>query len=65
MTGLPFTSIGVYKERRLPVEKYIVLLRGINVGETRPEYESVDHHGMVIFWSAPVKTFQEPGGRRL
>ncbi len=27
------------------------------VGETRPEYESVDHYGRVIFWSAPVKTF--------
>lgn len=27
------------------------------VGEAKPEYESVDYYGRVIFWSAPVKTF--------
>lgn len=27
------------------------------VGEIKPEYEQVAHHGRVIFWSAPLKTF--------
>lgn len=27
------------------------------VGEIKPEYEKVDYHGRVIFWSAPLKTF--------
>lgn len=27
------------------------------VGESKPEYESVDYFGQVIFWSAPLKTF--------
>jgi len=27
------------------------------VGETKPEYEQVAHHGRVIFWSAPLATF--------
>lgn len=27
------------------------------VGECKPEYEKVDYHGRVIFWSAPLKTF--------
>jgi len=27
------------------------------VGEIKPEYEKVDFHGSVIFWSAPIKTF--------
>ncbi|WP_429953005.1 DUF1697 domain-containing protein [Enterococcus sp. AZ192] len=28
-----------------------------SVGEAKPEYEQVDHHERVIFWSAPLKTF--------
>ena len=27
------------------------------IGETKPEYEQMAHHGQVIFWSAPVETF--------
>ena len=27
------------------------------VGETKPEYEQIAHHGQIIFWSAPLKTF--------
>jgi uncharacterized protein (DUF1697 family) len=27
------------------------------VGEIKPEYEKVGHHGRVIFWSAPIATF--------
>ncbi len=27
------------------------------VGDARPEYEKVAHHGPVIFWTAPLKTF--------
>lgn len=27
------------------------------VGEAKPEYEKIAHHGRVIFWSAPLKTF--------
>jgi len=27
------------------------------VGESKPEYESVGYFGQVIFWSAPLKTF--------
>lgn len=27
------------------------------VGAAKPEYEKVAHHGQVIFWSAPIKTF--------
>jgi len=27
------------------------------VGEAKPEYESVESYGHVIFWSAPLKTF--------
>ena len=29
------------------------------VGEAKPEYEKLDHHGTVIFWSAPSKTFSK------
>ncbi len=29
------------------------------VGEIKPEYEQVTHHGRVIFWSAPAKTFSK------
>lgn len=29
------------------------------VGEIKPEYEQIAHHGEVIFWSAPLKTFQK------
>ncbi|GGC76748.1 DUF1697 domain-containing protein [Enterococcus wangshanyuanii] len=29
----------------------------LSVGEAKPEYEQVDHHERVIFWSAPLKTF--------
>lgn len=29
------------------------------VGEAKPEYEKVAHHGRVIFWSAPLKTFSK------
>lgn len=29
------------------------------VGEIKPEYEKIDHHGEVIFWSAPLKTFSK------
>lgn len=29
------------------------------VGEIKPEYEQVTHHGRVIFWSAPTKTFSK------
>jgi len=29
------------------------------VGEAKPEYEKVAHHGSVIFWSAPLKTFSK------
>lgn len=29
------------------------------VGEAKPEYETVDHYGNVIFWSAPRKTFSK------
>lgn len=28
-----------------------------SAGEGKPEYESVDYYGNVIFWSAPIKTF--------
>lgn len=28
-----------------------------SVGASKPEYEQISHHGRVIFWSAPVKTF--------
>ena len=27
------------------------------VGEMKPEYEQLAHHGQVLFWSAPIKTF--------
>jgi uncharacterized protein (DUF1697 family) len=27
------------------------------VGEAKPEYEKIAHHGKVIFWSAPLATF--------
>lgn len=27
------------------------------VGEIKPEYESVSYYGRVVFWSAPLKTF--------
>ena len=27
------------------------------VGETKPEYESVAYHGQLIFWTAPLATF--------
>lgn len=27
------------------------------VGPIRPEYEQVEAHGQIIFWSAPLKTF--------
>lgn len=27
------------------------------VGEAKPEYENVEAHGPIIFWSAPVETF--------
>ena len=27
------------------------------VGAIKPEYERIAHHGQVIFWSAPIKTF--------
>lgn len=27
------------------------------VGATKPEYEKVAHHGRVVFWTAPLKTF--------
>jgi uncharacterized protein (DUF1697 family) len=39
------------------MERYIALLRGINVGGNRPEYEQAAQHGSVIFWSTPIKTF--------
>lgn len=29
------------------------------VGEAKPEYEKVTHHGRVIFWSAPLETFSK------
>ncbi|MBL1224527.1 DUF1697 domain-containing protein [Enterococcus sp. BWR-S5] len=29
------------------------------VGEIKPEYEQIAHHGEVIFWSAPRKTFSK------
>ena len=29
------------------------------VGEVKPEYEKISHHGNVIFWSAPLKTFSK------
>ncbi|MEI5993107.1 DUF1697 domain-containing protein [Candidatus Enterococcus mansonii] len=29
----------------------------VSVGEAKEEYEKVAHHGGVIFWSAPIKTF--------
>lgn len=29
------------------------------VGDVKPEYEKVAHHGNVIFWSAPLKTFSK------
>ncbi|MHC5215307.1 DUF1697 domain-containing protein [Enterococcus sp. LJL128] len=29
------------------------------VGEVKPEYEQISHHGNVIFWSAPRKTFNK------
>jgi uncharacterized protein (DUF1697 family) len=27
------------------------------VGESKPEYEKIAHHGKIIFWTAPLKTF--------
>ncbi|MCL2488346.1 MAG: DUF1697 domain-containing protein, partial [Oscillospiraceae bacterium] len=27
------------------------------IGEIKPEYEKIDHHDRVIFWSAPIATF--------
>jgi uncharacterized protein (DUF1697 family) len=27
------------------------------MGEIKPEYENIGHHGSLIFWSAPLKTF--------
>ena len=27
------------------------------IGEAKPEYEKVEAHGPVIFWTAPLKTF--------
>jgi uncharacterized protein (DUF1697 family) len=27
------------------------------MGEIKPEYERITHHGNLIFWSAPLKTF--------
>jgi len=27
------------------------------IGKIKPEYEKIDHHGKVIFWSAPMATF--------
>lgn len=30
-----------------------------SVGEIKPEYEQIAHHGDVIFWSAPRKTFNK------
>lgn len=29
------------------------------VGAAKPEYEKIAHHGPVVFWSAPVKTFSK------
>lgn len=29
------------------------------VGEAKPEFEKLAHHGNVIFWSAPLKTFSK------
>lgn len=29
------------------------------VGEIKPEFEKISHHGSVIFWSAPLKTFSK------
>ncbi|MDH6363898.1 uncharacterized protein (DUF1697 family) [Enterococcus sp. PF1-24] len=29
------------------------------VGEIKPEYEQIDYHENVIFWTAPLKTFQK------
>lgn len=29
------------------------------VGQIKPEYEKIAHHGHVIFWSAPLKTFSK------
>lgn len=30
-----------------------------SVGEIKPEYEQIAHHGDMIFWSAPRKTFNK------
>jgi len=28
------------------------------IGDTKPEYEKISFHGKVIFWSAPIRTYQ-------